>query len=144
MANKKLFGTSGIRGKIGSEVTSELALKVGKALATYLNYEGTVVIGFDTRTTNKMLEQALTAGLVEGGIDVIKLNMVPTPLVGYATEKLGADAGVMITASHNPSQYNGIKLWNANGMAYTPEQEKEIDDAIDKRLNEVLPHIFGQ
>ena len=128
MANKKLFGTSGIRGKIGSEVTSELALKVGKALATYLNYEGTVVIGFDTRTTNKMLEQALTAGLVEGGIDVIKLNMVPTPLVGYATEKLGADAGVMITASHNPSQYNGIKLWNANGMAYTPEQEKEIED----------------
>ena len=54
--------------------------------------------------------------------------MVPTPLVGYATEKLGADAGVMITASHNPSQYNGIKLWNANGMAYTPEQEKEIED----------------
>ena len=105
-----------------------MALKVGKALATYLNYEGTVVIGFDTRTTNKMLEQALTAGLVEGGIDVIKLNMVPTPLVGYATEKLGADAGVMITASHNPSQYNGIKLWNANGMAYTPEQEKEIED----------------
>jgi len=128
MASKKLFGTSGIRGKIGLEVNSLLALKVGKALATYLNHEGTVVIGYDTRTTNKMLEEAITAGLLEGGIDVVKLSMVPTPLVGYATEKLGADAGVMITASHNPSHYNGIKLWNKNGMAYTPEQEAEIEE----------------
>ena len=62
--------------------------------------------------------------------------MVPTPLVGYATEKLGADAGVMITASHNPSQYNGIKLWNANGMAYTPEQEKEIEKKLEEKVNE--------
>ncbi|MBR5504116.1 MAG: phosphoglucosamine mutase [Methanobrevibacter sp.] len=128
MANKKLFGTSGIRGKIGSEVDSELALKIGKSLAKYLNNSGKVVIGYDTRTTNKMLEQAITAGLTEHGMDVIKIGMVPTPLVGYATIKLDADAGVMLTASHNPSEYNGIKLWNANGMAYTPEQESEIED----------------
>ncbi len=128
MANKKLFGTSGIRGKIGSEVDSELALKIGKSLAKYLNNSGKVVIGYDTRTTNKMLEQAITAGLTEHGIDVIKIAMVPTPLVGYATLKLGADAGVMLTASHNPSQYNGIKLWNENGMAYTPQQEAEIEE----------------
>ena len=125
---KKLFGTSGIRGEIGSEVTAELALNVGKSLGFYLGGEGTVVLGYDTRTTSKMLEHAITAGLVESGINVIKLGMVPTPLVGYATEKFSADAGVMITASHNPSKYNGIKLWNNNAMAYTPEQEKIIED----------------
>ena len=128
MAAKKLFGTSGIRGKIGSEVTCELALNVGKSLAYYLGNEGTVVLGYDTRTTNKMLDQAICAGLLESGVDVIKIGMVPTPLVGYATEKLGADAGVMLTASHNPSQYNGIKLWNRNAMAYTSAQEAEIEE----------------
>ncbi|WP_405284198.1 phosphoglucosamine mutase [Methanobrevibacter sp.] len=128
MAAKKLFGTSGIRGLIGSEVTCELALNVGKSLACYLGNEGTVVIGYDTRTTNKMLDQAICAGLLESGVDVIKIGMVPTPLVGYATEKLDADAGIMLTASHNPSPYNGIKLWNKNGMAYTSEQEAKIEE----------------
>ena len=130
---KKLFGTSGIRGKIGSEVTCELALNVGKSLAYYLGNEGTVVIGYDTRTTNKMLDQAITAGLLESGVNVIKIGMVPTPLVGYATEKLNADAGVMLTASHNPSPYNGIKLWNKNGMAYTSAQENEIEEIYSNR-----------
>ena len=128
MAAKKLFGTSGIRGLIGSEVTCELALNVGKSLAYYLGNEGTVVIGYDTRTTNKMLDQAICAGLLESGVNVIKIGMVPTPLVGYATEKLDADAGIMLTASHNPSPYNGIKLWNKNGMAYTSEQEAKIEE----------------
>ena len=128
MAAEKLFGTSGIRGKIGSEVTCELALNVGKSLAYYLGNEGTVVIGYDARTTNEMLDQAITAGLLESGVDVIKIGMVPTPLVGYATEKLDADAGIMLTASHNPSQYNGIKLWNKNGMAYTSAQEARIEE----------------
>ena len=128
MVAKKLFGTSGIRGLIGSEVTCELALNVGKSLAYYLGNEGTVVIGYDTRTTNQMLDQAICAGLLESGVDVIKIGMVPTPLVGYATEKLDADAGIMLTASHNPSQYNGIKLWNKNGMAYTQTQERKIEE----------------
>ena len=128
MVAKKLFGTSGIRGKIGSEVTCELALNVGKSLAYYLGNSGTVVIGYDTRTTNTMLDQAICAGLLESGIDVVKIGMVPTPLVGYATEKLDADAGIMLTASHNPSQYNGIKLWNKNGMAYTSAQERDIEE----------------
>lgn len=127
MAAKKLFGTSGIRGLVGSEVTCELALNVGKSLAFYLGNEGTVVIGYDTRTTNKMLDQAICAGLLEGGINVVKIGMVPTPLVGYACEKLDADAGIMLTASHNPSPYNGIKIWNKNGMAYTSAQEAEIE-----------------
>ena len=128
MAAKKLFGTSGIRGLIGLEVTCELALNVGKSLAYYLGNEGSVVIGYDTRTTNQMLDQAICAGLLESGVDVIKIGMVPTPLVGYATEKLDADAGIMLTASHNPSQYNGIKLWNKNGMAYTSSQEARIEE----------------
>ena len=128
MVAKKLFGTSGIRGLIGSEVTCELALNVGKSLAYYLGNQGTVVIGYDTRTTNQMLDQAICAGLLESGVDVVKIGMVPTPLVGYATEKLNADAGIMLTASHNPSQYNGIKLWNKNGMAYTQVQERKIEE----------------
>lgn len=126
--NKKLFGTSGIRGKIGEEVTSNLALNVAKALATYLGGTGNVVLGYDTRTTNKMLDNAITAGLLESGVNVLKIGMVPTPLVGYAVKTLNADAGIMITASHNPSQYNGIKIWNSNGMAYTPSQEREIEN----------------
>ena len=136
MVAKKLFGTSGIRGKIGSEVTCELALNVGKSLATYLGNEGKVVIGFDTRTTNEMLDQAICAGLLESGVDVVKIGMVPTPLVGYASEKLDADAGVMLTASHNPSPYNGIKLWNKNGMAYTSAQEAEIENIYNNKLYE--------
>ena len=127
MAAEKLFGTSGIRGLVGSEVTCELALNVGKSLAYYLGNEGTVVLGYDTRTTNRMLDQAICAGLLESGVDVVKIGMVPTPLVGYATEKLDANAGIMLTASHNPSPYNGIKLWNKNGMAYTSAQEAEIE-----------------
>ena len=133
MAAEKLFGTSGIRGLIGSEVTCELALNVGKSVAYYLGNQGTVVIGYDTRTTNQMLDQAICAGLLESGVDVIKIGMVPTPLVGYATEKLDADAGIMLTASHNPSQYNGIKLWNKNGMAYTQAQERKIEEIYANR-----------
>ena len=133
MVAEKLFGTSGIRGRIGSEVTCELALNVAKSLAYYLGNSGTVVIGYDTRTTNEMLENAFSAGLLESGIDVIKIGMVPTPLVGYATLKLNADAGVMITASHNPSHYNGIKLWNKNGMAYTPSQERQIEEIYSEK-----------
>ena len=134
MAAKKLFGTSGIRGKIGSEVTCELALNVGKSLAYSLGNHGTVVIGHDTRTTNEMLDQAICAGLLESGVNVVKIGMVPTPLVGYATLKLGADAGIMLTASHNPSQYNGIKLWNNNGMAYTQAQERKIEEIYANKL----------
>lgn len=128
MVDKKLFGTSGIRGKVNSEVTAELALNVGKSLAFYLGNKGSVVLGFDTRTTNEVLDQAITAGLLESGVNVIKIGLVPTPLVGYATDKLGADAGIMLTASHNPSEYNGIKLWNSNGTAFSAKQENEIEN----------------
>lgn len=124
----KLFGTSGIRGKIGTVVTADLALKIGKAISTLLGPGHSVVVGYDSRTSNQMLEKALSAGILEGGCDVLSLGMAPTPLVGYATKKMGADAGIMITASHNPSQDNGIKVWNRNGMAYRPSQEEELEN----------------
>lgn len=126
----KLFGTSGIRGKINSEITSELALNMGRALSTQLGTGHHVVIGYDSRTSNEMLERALTVGILEGGCDVLSLGLAPTPLVGYSTMKLEADAGVMITASHNPPQYNGIKVWNRNGMAYRAHQERALEKII--------------
>ncbi len=125
----KLFGTSGIRGPIGTVVTADLALKMGRALSTLLGPGHDIVVGYDSRTSNQMLERALTAGILEGGCDVLSLGMAPTPLVGYATMKLG-DAGVMITASHNPPQDNGIKVWNKTGMAYRPNQERELEKII--------------
>lgn len=129
----RLFGTSGIRGKIGEKITTQLALDVGKAVATYLNGKGTVVVGYDPRTSNKMLENALCAGLMECGCKVLYLGMVPTPVVGFAASRLKADAGVMITASHNPSPDNGIKLWNPDGMAYSTKQELEIERIVHEK-----------
>jgi len=127
----KLFGTSGIRGEYQKEVTPELALDVARALAKYIGGEGKkVVIGRDTRTTGKIFENIMSAGLQECGCDVLLLGMVPTPTVGYATLKKGADAGIMITASHNPSKYNGIKLWNSDGLAYKQEQERIIEKMV--------------
>lgn len=130
----KLFGTSGIRGEYQKEVTPELALDVARALAKYIGGKGKkVVIGRDTRTTGKLLENVMSAGLQECGCDVLLLGMVPTPTVGYATLKKCADAGIMITASHNPSKYNGIKLWNADGLAYKQEQEREIEKIVHEK-----------
>lgn len=126
----KLFGTSGIRGKVGSIITPDLALNMGRALSTLLGAGHRIVVGYDSRTSNQMMEKALISGILEGGCNVLTLGMAPTPMVGYATMKLGADAGVMITASHNPPQDNGIKVWNSNGMAYKPHQEQELERII--------------
>jgi phosphoglucosamine mutase len=141
----KLFGTSGIRGKIGSEITLDLITAVGMAVSTYIGGKGRkVVIGYDTRTSNKMVENAITAGILQCGPDVIRLGMVPTPLVGYAAMKLKADLGIMITASHNPSEYNGIKLWNPTGMAYTQDQERTIEKIVyEKSFQEVSWEDIG-
>ncbi|HTX61120.1 MAG TPA: phosphoglucosamine mutase [Methanobacterium sp.] len=137
--NRKLFGTSGIRGPVGSAVNTDLALKMGRALSTLLGPGCTVVLGYDSRTSNQMLEKAITAGILEGGCDVLSLGMAPTPLVGYATMKIGADAGIMITASHNPPQDNGIKVWNSNGMAYRPKQEKELEKILFNETFSTVP-----
>jgi len=130
----KLFGTSGIRGKIDEEITLDLITEIGMAAATYIGGTGRkVVIGYDARTSNKMVEYAITAGIIRCGSDVISLGMVPTPLVGYAAMKLKADLGIMITASHNPPEYNGIKLWNPTGMAYTQDQERTIEKIVHEK-----------
>jgi len=130
----RLFGTSGIRGKIGNEITLDLVVKVGMAAATYIGgNRRKIVIGFDTRTSNRMIENAIIAGILQCGCDVIRLGMVPTPVVGYAAMKLKADLGIMITASHNPSQYNGIKFWNPTGMAYTQDQERTIEKIVHEK-----------
>jgi phosphoglucosamine mutase len=134
----KLFGTSGIRGKIGADINLELAVDMGMAIASYVGGKGhKIVLGYDSRTSNLMIENALTAGMLQCGCRVLKIGMSPTPLVGYATKKLNADAGVMITASHNPPEYNGIKLWNPDGMAYRQEQERVIEEIIHKKKFEI-------
>ncbi len=134
MINKipKLFGTSGIRGEMGKNITLDLAVKLGMAISTYVGGKGKIALGRDSRTSSQMIESAITAGILQGGCDVLHLGMVPTPVVGYATMKLKAEAGVMITASHNPPEYNGIKFWNPDGMAYTPAQERSIEKIIHK------------
>ena len=126
----KYFGTSGIREVANEKLTPELALKVGKALGTYLG-GGTVVIGKDTRTSGEMLKQAVISGLLSTGVDVIDIGLAPTPLTGFAIGLYEADAGVTITASHNPPEYNGIKVWQPNGMAYTPEMENELEAILE-------------
>ena len=126
----KYFGTSGIREVVNEKLTPELALNVGKAIGTYLG-AGTVVVGKDTRTSGEMLRKALISGLLSTGIDVIDIGLAPTPLTGFAIKLYGADAGVTITASHNPPEYNGIKVWQTNGMAYTPEMENELEKILE-------------
>jgi len=126
----RYFGTSGIREVVNEKLTPELALGVGRALGTCLG-EGTVVVGMDTRTSGEMLKRALVSGLLSAGIDVIDIGLAPTPLTGFAIRLYGADAGVTITASHNPPEYNGIKVWQANGMAYTPEMENRLEAILE-------------
>jgi len=126
----KYFGTSGIREVVNEKLTPELALKVGKALGAYLG-EGKVVVGMDTRTSGEMLKSALISGLLSAGINVIDIGLSPTPLTGFAIKLYEADAGVTITASHNPPHYNGIKVWQRNGMAYTNEMENELEHILE-------------
>ncbi|ASJ05301.1 phosphoglucosamine mutase [Thermococcus barossii] len=126
----KYFGTSGIREVVNEKLTPELALNVGRALGTFLE-GGTVVVGMDTRTSGEMLKQALISGLLSTGVDVIDIGLAPTPLTGFAIKLYEADAGVTITASHNPPEYNGIKVWQANGMAYTPEMENRLEAILE-------------
>lgn len=131
VVNVRLFGTAGIRGPIESKVTPELALNVGKAVGTYVE-EGVVIVGRDARTSSIMLENAIVSGLLSTGVDVIRLGLIPTPMLAWATNKLG-NAGIMITASHNPPGDNGIKVFNERGIEFFLEQEKELEEIIFSR-----------
>jgi len=122
-----LFGTSGVRGVVGGQITPQLAMDLGLSLASHLSNSGSVVVGKDPRTSSDMLESCLISGLLSGGCDVKRLGIVPTPVVSFAARKLRAKAGVMITASHNPPEYNGIKFFDPSGMAYTTVLEGKIE-----------------
>ncbi|MBC7130991.1 phosphoglucosamine mutase [Candidatus Bathyarchaeota archaeon] len=127
----KLFGSSGIRGLINQDLTPVLAVKVGLALGEKVK-TGRVLIARDTRTSGLMLEKALVSGLIASGTNVQLLGVQPTPVLAYLTSKLKADAGVMITASHNPPQYNGIKIFKSEGIALTEEDEEKIEETIKR------------
>ncbi|MDP7282419.1 MAG: phosphoglucosamine mutase [Candidatus Undinarchaeales archaeon] len=125
----KLFGSSGIRGIYGEKITPELMLSVGKALGNYLK-TGKILLARDTRKTSKLLENSFAAGIESTGVEVSRTGVIPTPALAFATRKLGMQSSAIITASHNPPEYNGIKLWNSDSSAYTPEMEKEIEDIV--------------
>lgn len=127
--NLKLFGSSGLRGIVNVDLTPELAVKVGMAIGSFLR-TGEVLVARDTRTSGLMIENALVSGLQACGVNVHCLGVLPTPALAYLTRGLGANAGVMITASHNPPQYNGIKVFDGAGMAYGEEEQNQIESLV--------------
>ena len=130
----KLFGTDGIRGIAGQTLTAELAFHVGQAVAAVLTEEKgsrpLITIGKDTRISSDMLEAALMAGICSVGGDVMPLGTIPTPAVAFLTVQQQADAGIVISASHNPYAYNGIKVFNAQGYKLSDEMEQRVEDLI--------------
>ena len=140
----RLFGTDGIRGIANRELTAELAFRTGQSGAYVLTKNAgrrpRIIIGKDTRKSGDMLEAALTAGLCSVGAKVIPLGIIPTPAVAYLVRLYNADAGVVISASHNPCEYNGIKFFNSEGYKLKDEIEDEIEDYIEGRKTiESLP-----
>ena len=131
---KKLFGTDGIRGTANQyPITSEIAMKLGKAIASVFSNESNskkVILGCDTRFSAYMLESALTSGLVSMGMNVISTGPIPTPAVAYLTKSMRATCGIMITASHNPAEDNGIKIFNSEGFKLDDDLEAKIEDLI--------------
>ncbi len=141
----RLFGTDGVRGVANKELTPELAFNLGKAGAFILkksNDRPKVIIGKDTRISGDMLENALTAGILAVGGDVIKVGVIPTPAVAYLAKHYNADAGVVISASHNTFEYNGIKFFNGEGYKLDDLLEEKIEDIIISSTD-VNSHITG-
>ena len=130
----KLFGTDGIRGVVGQTLTVELAYHVGQAVATVLTEElgrkPVITIGKDTRISSDMLESALMAGICSVGGDVKPFGTIPTPAVAFLTVQEKADAGIVISASHNPYEHNGIKVFNAQGYKLSDETEARVEQMI--------------
>lgn len=126
----KLFGSSGVRGLVNVNLTPILATKIGLAVVA-LSKAKKILVARDTRISGLMLENALVSGLLAGGANVNCLGVVPTPVLAYLTKRLNADAGVMITASHNPPQYNGIKIFDGDSVAYGEESQNKIERIIE-------------
>ncbi len=131
----KYFGTDGIRGVVNVELDADLAFKVGRAVAYALaqqtNRQTKILIGKDTRVSSDMLEAALIAGICSSGTNVESLGVIPTPAVAYLTIKHKADAGIVISASHNPYEHNGIKIFAGSGYKLSDDLEARIEEYID-------------
>ena len=136
----RMFGTDGVRGVANSELTAQMAYNLGRAGA-YVLTEGThkpkILVAKDTRISGDMLEAALIAGILSVGAEAVVLGVVPTPAVAYLTRKYKADAGVMISASHNPVEYNGIKFFDGKGYKLSDELEDEIQKVIENGFENV-------
>ena len=145
----KYFGTDGIRRIANTELTPELVYKVAKAgayvLSNHLNHAPTILIGRDTRISGTLIESAMTAGFLSYGANVKSLGVIPTPGVAYLTKKLKADASVVISASHNTYEFNGVKYFSNKGMKIPDEIEEEIEEELKKFLIESLKKmvIYG-
>src|SRR3954449_4782625 len=139
---RKYFGTDGIRGRANGEITPELALKVGQAAGLIFrrgDHRHRVLIGKDTRLSGYMIETALVAGFTSVGMDVLLTGPIPTPAVGMLTRSMRADLGVMISASHNPYEDNGIKLFGPDGFKLNDGIETEIETRLaDNDLSKSL------
>ena len=137
----RLFGTDGVRGIAGSELTIELATKLGQAGAYVLTkeqaHQPTIIVGCDTRISGGMLASALMAGICSVGANAIYAGVLPTPAVAYLTRKHRVDAGVVISASHNPMEFNGIKFFNGNGYKLSDALEDEIEALIKNEMKDV-------
>ncbi|MCM8542151.1 MAG: phosphoglucosamine mutase [Lentisphaeraceae bacterium] len=147
----KLFGTDGIRGKANAyPITPDLALRLGKAISAVFGAKGQgktrAIIGKDTRLSGYMLETALTSGLISMGMDVYLVGPMPTPAVAHLTKSMIADVGIMITASHNPAEDNGIKIFDGNGFKLPDEVESNIEDLLlsGKEISPEDPSKMGK
>jgi len=127
LSSRRLFGTNGIRGVINKELTPELAAKIGVAIGTFFQ-SGKLIVGHDARTSSPMLTKAVMAGLNAAGCSVLFAGMAPTPALQFAVKNHGMAGGVIITASHNPPEYNGIKVVWSDGIEISREQEIEIEN----------------
>ena len=140
----RLFGTDGIRGVANSEpMTVDMALKVGQAVGYLFRRRGNhsrILIGKDTRLSGYMLENAIASGINSMGTDVIFVGPLPTPGIAFITENMDADCGIVISASHNPFEDNGIKIFTPEGIKLTDDQEKEMEELI---FSNKLPTLFS-
>src|SRR6186713_2106584 len=138
---RKYFGTDGIRGRANGVITPDLALRVGQATGSVFkrgDHRHRVVIGKDTRLSGYMIETALVAGFTSVGMDVLLTGPIPTPAVGMLARSMRADLGVMISASHNPFDDNGIKLFGPDGYKLSDEKELQIEAMMDQPLDQGL------
>ena len=147
--SRKFFGTDGVRGRANTyPMTADMALRLGAAAGRYFRRDGRnrhrVVIGKDTRLSGYMLENALTAGLTSTGMNVLLLGPVPTPAVGFLTRSMRADLGIMISASHNPAEDNGIKFFGPDGFKLSDEAEAEIEAIVGGDIEPAQPRNIGR